>query len=84
MKCIAFSQLFRPFTQLLGQSTIEGHFTIPKRQLQIPRDLFAARQHLRDVVIASRKQVFQGAALRRGFRMQRKSNPLNSDLEFAP
>jgi hypothetical protein len=39
--------------------------------------------HLRDVDIASRKQLFQAAALRRGVRMQGKSNPLNFDLEFA-
>jgi hypothetical protein len=40
-------------------------------------------QHLRDVDIASRKQVFQSAALLGGVRMQGKSDPLNSDLKFA-
>jgi hypothetical protein len=40
-------------------------------------------QHLRDIDIASRKQVFQGAPLRRGVRMKGKSDPSNSDLELA-
>jgi hypothetical protein len=41
-------------------------------------------EHLGDVDIATRKQIFQGAALRRGVWMQGKSNPLHSGLKFAP
>ena len=43
-------------------------------------------RHLRHVAADGEQteQVFQGAALRRGVRMQGKSNPLNSGLKFAP
>jgi hypothetical protein len=53
MKCIAFSHLFRPFAQLLGQSTVVSHFAISERQLQIPGCLLRVSEHLRDVVIAA-------------------------------
>jgi hypothetical protein len=59
MKCITFSDLFRPFAQFLGQAAIVSHFPIPERKLQIPGDLLQASKHLRDVYIASRKQVLQ-------------------------
>jgi hypothetical protein len=79
---LAASLILGPFSQFLGQPTVEGHFAIAEGQSQFVGHVTQAGQHGGDVHRLTGEQRFQGLARVRRFRMQRKGPPADMDAKL--
>ena len=82
VESVRFPVGLRPFCRFLGTTRVEAHAALTERQPQAAGRLFEPLQHLRNVDAAPGEQVLERDPFGRDLRVQRKSRPVQIDLEL--
>jgi len=80
---ISFTFGFRPLAEFLGEPAVVGVLALPQRQPQFGGDLLQTGGRLCVIDLVAGIDPFQGDALGRDFRMERKGLPIDVDMKIS-